>query len=137
MLGGVAGSCLLFNSKGKIREPSLRLLPFDPREIHHRETRFDNEPFNLWTRRTALSSGVSIAARLLQFDMDPLKKYRLQQLLPLVLPSLGLLLPFGIRLRMRFDCAIRIAKQEPELYDAQTMTFLVWRRIMAICRGFT
>ena len=137
MLGCVAGSCLLFNSKGKIREPSLRLLPFDPREIHHRETRFDNEPFNLWTRRTALSSGVSIAARLLQFDMDPLKKYRLQQLLPLVLPSLGLLLPFGIRLRMRFDCAIRIAKQEPELYDAQTMTFLVWRRIMAICRGFT
>ena len=114
----------------KLREPALRHRPYDPyTPIEKRLQRFDNEPWHIWDLTSTLSP------QKLTSLLINLKRHQseLNSLLPLILPSLGLLIPFGTRFRMRLDCAIRIAEEAPHLLAASSSKD-VYDDVYTVCR---
>ena len=128
---GPKGGCLLRSGSGKLREPALYNQPYDPNELASlRLDRFDNEPWHFWDMQTNVPPS-EIVSSLKRLDKE---KETLYEVLPLILPSLGLLHPFGMRFRMRLDCAIRIAKEKPTLFEIVASSE-VYRDVYKICRS--
>jgi hypothetical protein len=125
------GGCMLRSFKNdKLREPSLRHRPYDPTAPREeRLQRLDNEPWHFWDLKSTLSSETMVSS------LISLEKHQnaLNAVLPLILPSLGLLIPFGVRFRMRLDCAIRLAKEAPHVF-AGSSSKDVYYDVYKVCR---
>jgi hypothetical protein len=138
LLGCFEDGCMLRDASGSLREPSKSHQPYDPlAPLAEKRRRFDNEPWHFWdlpkqTERGKDDDGVTVASVLLILANLSIST-TLGEVVPLVLPSLGLLLPFGIRLRLRLNCAVRIAKQLPELFE-RTGSAQVYADVYRICR---
>jgi len=121
LLGCVGGACMLRSKDGRLREPAARMKPYDPTDPWEiRVERFDSEPWHLWDLQNKVRAVSLVDA------VRGLRQHRqyLVDALPSVVPSMGLLLDFGIRFRMRLDCAIRIAMERPELYEMQSTIYV-------------
>jgi hypothetical protein len=130
------GGCLVRGAAAGLREPSLRGRPYDPAApLAARLDRYDNEPWHLWDMRPAGAAAPAGLVPALLALGEPAHRGALQEALPLVLPSLGLLVPLGIRLRMRLDCALRLATQAPALLAAASSRD-VYTDVYRICRGW-
>ena len=130
LLGCVGLGCMLYDAAGRLREPSQRQQPYNPTAPwSERVQRFDNEPWHFWDRKRKDSPEQIIAA------LGVLRQHqsRLKDVAPLVLPSLGLLMPLGIRFRMRLDCAIRISMWSPDLFRSNSSK-PVYHAVYHICR---
>eukprot|EP00944_MAST-04C_sp_MAST-4C-sp1_P015245 g15245.t1 len=133
-------SCMVRTKSGMLREPSIRQTPYDPENmpLSKRLSRYDNEPWHYWDlqENNQKHQHDNLSREKFMKSLLILKKYkqRIGKVLPLILPSLGLLVPFGLRLRMRLDCLIRIASLQPKLLSYQKMTKSIYINVMRICR---
>ena len=131
-------SCMIRTKSGLLREPSLRHIPYKPDEtmsLADRLNRYDNEPWHYWDLQEERSDNILDVQKFTKFLLTLRNnKERIEEVLPLILPSLGLLIPYGIRFRMRLDCLIRIATVKPTLLSQKKMTKALYVNVLKICR---
>ena len=131
-------SCLIRTKSGLLREPSMRRIPYNPvkMSLTDRLNRFDNEPWHFWDLQENNIANSHFDLNIFKKSLLILKnnKQRLDEVLPLILPSLGLLIPYGLRFRMRLDCLIKIASTKPALFSQRKMTKQLHIDVIKICR---
>ena len=142
------GACFQRNHDGSLREPERRLTAYDPdASLSARLARFDDVPWQLWDGREACAtqapaahnwecettsappSAIQLAAAIRMLSAS---RELLLDVIPAVMPSLGLLQPLGMRFRLRLECAAAVATQAPELLGQRSAD--VYVSVLRICR---
>ena len=110
---------------------------YDPEsDIEDRLQRYDTEPWHLFDNCDGVScpKGSSIAKSILALES---RTEQLGDVAPLLLPSLGLMLPFGSTFRMRLRCALALARTQPKTnLLGRGASKYVYEQVLGICRHY-
>ena len=92
--------------------------------------RFDDEPWQLWDLPLAKQHRRWLAFAILELYK---RRDRFIEVLPLMMPYLGLVHKVGIRFRLRLHCAARVAAASPALLEMHSSAE-AYAAVMHICR---
>jgi hypothetical protein len=127
-------ACMIRNVDGSLREPIARHTPYDPSaDMSARVGRFDDIPWQLWDLRNQASMQNVTAGQIIeQILLLHARKEEIASVVPLYLPSLGLLHDFGARFRIRVEHAHRLAVHAPHVF-AESESSVVFQEVTRLC----